>query len=202
MTIKSCPPSDFFRRLRVHKTSINQFLSLGKGVWLLSEMAGNIGDQLIWRGTERLLDGLPLEFERITCSEINGEKTQYNNDTLVIPGSEAFNKNFHEWLPQLVLKASNQFGRVVILPSEYEPDFPVVFSALSQPNVFPFARDSYSYNLVKLFSQVSLSLDPALYAIDFETATRKITPSNNLVGFANRCKQFVDASWSAARSNE
>ncbi len=155
---------------------------MGKGVWLLSEMAGNIGDHLIWRGTERLLDGLPLEFERVRCSEINGEKTQYNNnnDTLVIPGSGAFNKNFHGWLPQLVLKASNQFGRVVILPSEYEPELPVVFSALSQPNVFPFARDSYSYNQVKLFTQVSLSLDPALYAFDFETATRKIAPSNNL----------------------
>jgi exopolysaccharide biosynthesis predicted pyruvyltransferase EpsI len=179
MTDKSCIPSDIFRRLRVHKTSINQFLSMGKGVWLLSEMAGNVGDHLIWRGTERLLDGLPLKFERISCSEINDEKTQYNNDTLVIPGSGAFTKNFHEWLPQLVLKASNQFGQVVILPSEYEPELPVVFSALSQPNVFPFARDSYSYNQVKLFTQVSMSLDPALYAFDFEAATRKIASSNN-----------------------
>lgn len=180
MTIKSCLPSHFLRRLRAHKTSINQFLGLGKGVWLLSEMPGNVGDHLIWRGTERLLDGLLLNFERMGCSEINGEKTQYNNDTLVIPGSGAFTKNFHEWLPQLVLKASNQFGQVVILPSEYEPEIPVVISALSQPNVFPFARDSYSYNQVKLITQVSLSLDPALYAFDFETATKKIAPDNNL----------------------
>ena len=78
-----------------------------------------------------------------------------------------------------MLKASNQFGQVVILPSEYEPELPVVFSALSQPNVFPFARDSYSYNQVKLFTQVSMSLDPALYAFDFEAATRKIASSNN-----------------------
>lgn len=180
MTDKSCLPSDIFRRLRAHKTSINQFLSMGKGVWLLSEMAGNVGDHLIWRGTERLLDGLPLKFQRISCSEINGEKTRYNNDTLVIPGSGAFTKNFHEWLPQLVLKASIQFRQVVILPSEYEPEIPVIFAALSQPNVFPFARDSYSYNQVKFMSQVSLSLDPALYAFNFEVPTRKRASDNNL----------------------
>lgn len=94
VTHKRCLPSDIFRRLRVHKTSINQLLSMGKGVWLLSEMAGNVGDHLIWRGTERLFDGLLLKFQRISCSEINGEKTQYNNDTLVIPGSWAFTRNF------------------------------------------------------------------------------------------------------------
>lgn len=180
MTTKICPPADIFRRLRAQKASINQFLSMGKGVWLLSDMAGNIGDHLIWCGTERLLEGLPFKVERISCSEINGERTQYNNDTLVIPGSGAFTKNFHEWLAQLVLKASNQFRQVVILPSEYEPEIPVISAALSQPNVFPFARDSYSYNQVKLMSQVSLSLDPALYAFDFEAATRKTTSDDNL----------------------
>lgn len=179
MIVKGSPPADIFRRLRLHKFLINQFLGTGKAAWLLTEMAGNIGDHLIWRGTERLLDGLPLKVECISCSEINGEKTKYNNDTLVIPGNAALTKDFHEWLPQLVLKASNQFRQVVILPSEYDPEIPVVFAALSQPNVFPFARNSYSYNQVKLISQASLRLDLALYAFDFEAATRETASDNN-----------------------
>lgn len=79
-----------------------------------------------------------------------------------------------------MLRASSQFRQVVILPSEYEPEIPVVFAALSQQNVFPFARDCHSYNQVKLLSQVSFCLDPALSDFNFEIAARKRASDNNL----------------------
>ena len=80
----------------------------------------------------------------------------------MIPGSGALTSKWHEWLPGLVLSASKVFERIVILPSEYEHQVPIVQEALLQKNVFPFAREVESYAKIKAYGKAELALDLAL----------------------------------------
>ena len=130
-------------------------------------MPGNVGDQLILAGTERLLEAENIEFHRVGFSDVGQGSPDWSEATLVVPGSGSMTHFWHEWLPATVKTASKFFDRVVILPSEYEPDVGVVGEALSISNVFPFAREVGSYGRIKQLGHADLALDPALYAFDF-----------------------------------
>jgi hypothetical protein len=80
-----------------------------------------------------------------------------------IPGSGAFDRRWHEWLPDTVLAASNNFGRVIILPSSYDVSVPVVARSLSQRNVYPFAREATSYSAIKHLNHAALCFDCATF---------------------------------------
>jgi exopolysaccharide biosynthesis predicted pyruvyltransferase EpsI len=157
---------DFESWMRKHQESIAHFLHPTSPIYLLTEMQGNVGDQLIWAGTERMLCMSGLTFNRLTVQQLK-EKIHKTPGTLVVPGSGAFVDRWHEWLPDLIIFASPLFDRIVILPSQYDPNVPIVKKALQLENVFPFARDAHSYSKIKVFGKASLSLDPALWTIDF-----------------------------------
>lgn len=133
-------------------------------VYLLSGMPGNIGDHLIWIGTETLLHAERIEFRRVTVDEVRIISRKQSAGTLVVPGSGAMTKNWHEWLPATIEVASKLFEKVVVLPSQYETAVGEVCTALSQPNVFAFARDAESYRLAREYGRAALALDPALWA--------------------------------------
>jgi exopolysaccharide biosynthesis predicted pyruvyltransferase EpsI len=157
---------DFESWMRKHQESIAHILHPTSPIYLLTEMQGNVGDQLIWAGTERMLCMSGLTFNRLTVQQLK-EKIHKTPGTLVVPGSGAFVDRWHEWLPDLIIFASPLFDRIVILPSQYDPNVPIVKKALQLENVFPFARDAHSYSKIKVFGKASLSLDPALWTIDF-----------------------------------
>lgn len=146
------------------------FLRSSPPVHLLSEMPGNIGDHLIWRGTENLLQAEGIDFRRVTVDEVRSGARERSAGTLVVPGSGALTRHWHEWLPATIEAASSLFEKVVVLPSEYDTGVSEVRDALSQPNVFAFAREAESYGLVKAYGRAALGLDPALWAFNgFET---------------------------------
>ena len=151
---------EFHKRLIDYRPVLVSLL-LGREVSLLSNMPGNFGDQLIYQGTEVLLSSMNVPFTQVGVQKI----PETTGDLLVIPGSGAWTASHHEWLPELVLKASCSFKSIVILPSAFDPNVELVAEALSLKNVFPFAREDNSYNRVKTFAKIELGFDPALYAL-------------------------------------
>jgi exopolysaccharide biosynthesis predicted pyruvyltransferase EpsI len=143
-------------------------------------MPGNIGDHLIWLGTERLLGLENVSYTNISVTEVKSRITSFTqNATLIVPGSGALTSLFNEWLPETIEQASKLYERVVILPSEYEPNVPSVQRALERSNVFSFAREAVSYGKIKVYGKAALSLDPALWAFDFVHETKKDVGDNN-----------------------
>jgi hypothetical protein len=171
----------FLSRLRQYQRAFGNFMRTKGPLFLLSEMPGNIGDHLICLGTERLLGLENLLHTKISVTEVKLKiQGLPKNATLIVPGSGALTSLFNEWLPETIEEASKLFGRVFILPSEYEPDVPSVRRALMCSNVFTYARETVSYGKIKVYGKAALSLDPALWAFDFLNETRKDTGDKNL----------------------
>jgi exopolysaccharide biosynthesis predicted pyruvyltransferase EpsI len=159
-----------FNRLATYADSIGSYLRAEPHLFLLSDMPGNVGDLLIWEGTQSLLKNQSINFEYISVKNVFDDLTNYSESTLVIPGSGAMTSRWHEWLPATVIAASTHFKKVVILPSEYEPEVEIVHRALSLKNVWAFAREEKSYRKIKQYGRAAIALDPALYAFEFERA--------------------------------
>lgn len=155
-------------------------------VLVLSDLPGNIGDRLIWAGTDVLLETAGIRARRVPVVAMSRMTTR--NACLVVPGSGALTSIWHEWLPALVAKAADRCARVVILPSEFDDSVPVVAGALARPNVFAFARDPVSYARIRRFGRAVLAFDPALYTTRLpgpETAVSPLHPGvpRRLVAF-------------------
>lgn len=160
---------NFSLRLDRYRYELKAILSASKHLVLLEGMPGNVGDHLIWNGTRRLLSQIGASYNTVSVSDVSKDGLASPDGTLVIPGSGAFTKSFNEWLPDLVNAAAKRFERVLILPSQYETKVESVRQALSNPNVFPIARDLQSFSEIRSFGRSGLALDPALYAIDLES---------------------------------
>lgn len=163
------PRLHFADRRRAYAATIADYLRGCPGLCLLTGMPGNAGDQLIWAGTRRLLETHGIEVVHYPVEAVATTGRAIDR-TLLVPGSGAWVALWHEWLPALVSAASTRFGRVVVLPSQFDPRVPVVAEALRQPNVVVFAREVPSYRAVKVFGRAVLAMDLALYAWDFELA--------------------------------
>ena len=158
-------------RERAHHygVAIHSYLRQDGPIFLLAEMKGNIGDRLILHGTERLLSAHAITYDRLPVAALAQTPDRLVGATLVVPGSGAWTTRWHEWLPDLVLLASAHADRVVVLPSSFDISVPVVARALSQPNVHPICREPRSFRQLRTRGRAALALDPALYAIDFQT---------------------------------
>jgi exopolysaccharide biosynthesis predicted pyruvyltransferase EpsI len=161
-TLKS---ATFLQRIEAYRQTMCSYIHQLGPIKLLTELYGNIGDHLIWAGTEDLLNSRQIIFLKFPMSNFNsmGDTQKFPGETLIIPGSGAFVTFWHEWLPALVIKAAKVFDRVVILPSGYDASVPIVGEALAQKNVFAFAREPRSYSEIKRFGQSALAFDPALF---------------------------------------
>jgi exopolysaccharide biosynthesis predicted pyruvyltransferase EpsI len=157
------------KRLSAYGSSLAEFLRTKGPLSLLSEMPGNIGDHLIWSGTQRFLEKERIDFTNIPVNQVLDKRNFLSNQTLVVPGSGAMTSLFNEWLPQTITDASNVYGEVVILPSEFETEVTTVQNCLLLANVYPFARDADSYGKIKQLGKAGLGLDLALWAFDFRT---------------------------------
>jgi exopolysaccharide biosynthesis predicted pyruvyltransferase EpsI len=155
------PPLSFRARACEYRRLLCSHVADGGPVHLLTGMPGNIGDQLIWAGTEDLLRSAAIGFGRLDVGDV--EAFQASEGSLVIPGSGALTRLWHEWLPDLVLRASRRFRRVVLLPSQYDASVGIVAEALAQPNVYAFAREARSYREVSRFGRAAPAFDPAIY---------------------------------------
>jgi len=170
----------FSQRLANYADGIGDYLRAMQHVFLLSDMPGNIGDHLIWAGTERLLAQQGIHFERISRMNVEEVSNAFRDSTLVVPGSGALSHDWHEWLPKTVITAARQFKTVIILPSEYEPTVEIVHSALELRNVWAFARDAYSFVKIKRYGRAAIAPDLALFAYKFKVLDNSFRSDGNL----------------------
>lgn len=131
-------------------------------VRLLTQMPGNTGDHLIWSGTEALLNAAGIPFGRLSVMDATAHS--FPDECLIVPGSGALTRAWHEWLPALIIGAAARFRSVVILPSQYDASVDVVAEALAKPNVHAYAREAASYVAARPFGRASPAFDPALYS--------------------------------------
>jgi hypothetical protein len=152
---------EFYARRSAHRDKLLAYLGEQHDLHLLTEMRGNMGDQLIWPGTRDLLDSGQVPYSTTTLGEVG--EAAHPLSTLLIPGSGAFDQRWHEWLPDTVCTAARDFGKVVILPSSFDPAVPIVAKCLALHNVHAFAREERSHRSIESLARASLSLDCAIY---------------------------------------
>jgi exopolysaccharide biosynthesis predicted pyruvyltransferase EpsI len=157
---------DFQARKALYKESLLHFLAQQSDLCLLTNIPGNIGDHLIWAGTEDLLACGRIPYTSILLKNI--QDIHLPRGTLLVPGSGALTKSYHEWLPATVIEASRRFHKVILLPSRYEVTVPIVAECLSQQNVYAFARETRSYRSVKNMGRAALSFDCVVYYHGFD----------------------------------
>ena len=173
----------FETRRALYRESLVAFLAAQPDRCLLTQMPGNIGDHLIWAGTRDLLQSAGLTYATLDVSSVRDlagdDARTMERATLLVPGSGALTRHRHEWLPRAVLRASRAFGKVVILPSTFDPAVPIVARCLSQPNVYPFAREVRSYRAIKALGRAALSIDCAVYFDGFATRDSRMQPGGD-----------------------
>jgi hypothetical protein len=164
--------------------SLARFLVHQHAVYLFTGMQGNIGDHLIWAGTEHVLAAHGVPATPIGLEAVHGE---HRPGCLVIPGSGAFSALFNEWLPDLVVRLAPLFDHVLIAPSAFDPEVPCVHRAMSCPNVIGLARDADSYRRISAFGRANLGLDLALHQPSFDPSlTPKTSPRSGTTLVAMR----------------
>ncbi|MFN9620795.1 MAG: polysaccharide pyruvyl transferase family protein [Synechococcaceae cyanobacterium] len=155
----------FPERLDLYGQALARWLIARGPLRLIVRMPGNIGDHLIWRGCCDLFERHGVHAERIDHRQ--ALDAPHPDATLVIPGSGALTRLWHEWLPALIQRAAAQYRNVVVLASDYDPDVPEVAEALALPNVWAIARQPLSYAAIRPFGRAVLLPDPALWCRRF-----------------------------------
>jgi exopolysaccharide biosynthesis predicted pyruvyltransferase EpsI len=135
----------------------------------LTDLPGNIGDHLIWAGTVDFLESHQIKFKEISISELS--RTEFINGCLLVPGSGALTTHFHEWLPETIKAASERFSKVIILPSQIEPEVVKIKTILKLANVVFFTREVKSFARTKDFARIGLGIDLALFSKKFDRIT-------------------------------
>lgn len=118
---------------------------------------GNAGDELIWEGTRRLLDGhvyREIDLEEL-CSAGGG--------TALLCGAGAFCRTYNEYMPEALAIAELRFERVIVLPSSFEVEEDRVRDALLQSRATVFARERESYLRISGLCDARLAHDCAFY---------------------------------------
>jgi GT2 family glycosyltransferase/exopolysaccharide biosynthesis predicted pyruvyltransferase EpsI len=121
---------------------------------------GNLGDELIRAGTHRLL-GTNV-FREIGVDDL----PCCSGDTVLLPGSGAFCRPYHEWMPRALAIAELRFDRVIVLPSSFDVGEDSVRHALQRTSATVFAREAVSLRRVEGFCRARFAHDCAFF-LDF-----------------------------------
>jgi GT2 family glycosyltransferase/exopolysaccharide biosynthesis predicted pyruvyltransferase EpsI len=141
------------QRSREHLLEVigdNRKLTLVRGL-------GNVGDELIRAGTERLLEAHP--FDEIGLDDLPGS----SGDTVLLPGSGAFCRPYHEWMPRALAIAELRFDRVIVLPSSFDVGEDSVRDALRRTSATIFAREPESLRRIEGLCRARLAHDCAFF---------------------------------------
>jgi GT2 family glycosyltransferase/exopolysaccharide biosynthesis predicted pyruvyltransferase EpsI len=118
---------------------------------------GNLGDGLIAAGTHALLEG--RVYREVSVDELPSS----SGDTLLLPGSGAFCRPYHEWMPRALAIAELRFDRVIVLPSSFDPAEDVVRSVLQRSRATVFAREAESLRRISGLCRARLAHDCAFF---------------------------------------
>ncbi len=152
------PAPDKVHRERLADTRARLLESVGPpGDVTFVRTLGNLGDQMIWAGTRRLLAGLMArEVDVFEAARLRGR-------TAVLSGGGAWCRPFHEILPRLLPVIEERFERVVVFPSSFDLEVDEVRDALSRSRAKVFARESESYRQLAGICDTELALDASFF---------------------------------------
>ena len=118
---------------------------------------GNLGDALIAAGTAELLaDHVYREVDLEGLCSAEG-------DTVVLQGSGAFCRPYHEVMPRALAVAELRFRRVIVLPSSFDTAEETVRDALARSRAIVFARERVSASKLVSLCDVRLAHDCAFF---------------------------------------
>ena len=126
---------------------------------------GNVGDELIWAGTRRLL--ADVAYREVGIGELDG----VSGHTVLLSGGGAWSQPYHELLPEILGALDASFERVVVLPSSFDLEVPSVRRALARTRGVVFAREPVSYRLISRVCRAQLACDCAFF-FDFVSYRR------------------------------
>lgn len=118
---------------------------------------GNRGDELIWAGTRRLIDGhvyREIDYEELPSA---------SGELAVIAGGGAWGRRFNEIMPEVLAIAELRFDRVIVFPSTFEVAEDRVRDALKDSNATVFARELESYRQISGLCRARLAHDGAFF---------------------------------------
>jgi GT2 family glycosyltransferase/exopolysaccharide biosynthesis predicted pyruvyltransferase EpsI len=150
------PPASHLEHLERSRTAILEAIGEHPDLAFVRGV-GNWGDELIWAGTRRLLDG--LVYREIGVDELPSAI----GHTVVICGGGAFCHPFHEFMPQVLAVAELRFERVIVLPSSFDTAADPVRSALSRSSAIVFAREHESFRRIQPLCDARLAHDTAFF---------------------------------------
>jgi GT2 family glycosyltransferase/exopolysaccharide biosynthesis predicted pyruvyltransferase EpsI len=168
---------------------------------------GNIGDQLIYAGTRRLLSG--IEYKEVSILNLAGIK----GELALIAGGGAWCGPYHDMPGHLPL-VEERFRRVIVLPSSFDASVASVRHALAQTKALVFAREAVSYEQIRGLCQAELAHDCAFffdyapyklpgqgllnaYRSDLEAARHRLPADNNDISIT--CESVDEWLWTIAR---
>jgi len=137
---------------------------------------GNHGDELIWAGTRRLLEG--HVYREVGIDDVAAAR----GHTALISGSGAFCQPFHELLPHVLAIAEMRFERVVVLPSSFDTSVDAVREALRRSQALVFARERESFRRIQSLCAARLAHDCAFF-FDYEPFRDDRAASDTLSAF-------------------
>lgn len=125
---------------------------------------GNIGDDLIYAGTRKLLS--EIDYREASLADV----AELSGEVAVVAGSGAFCGTYPQmvrYLPEI----EKRFARVIVLPSSFDVTITEVRSALETSKAFFFAREQRSFSAIASFCDCDLAHDAAFY-FDFSPYQR------------------------------
>jgi GT2 family glycosyltransferase len=126
---------------------------------------GNRGDELIWAGTRQLLAN--RDYREVDLAGL----CAVTGNTVLLSGSGAFCRPFHELMPRALAVCGLRFERVIVLPSSFDPSDDEVREALAHTRATVFAREPESYRQIAPLCDASLAHDCAFF-FDFSPYRR------------------------------
>jgi len=81
----------------LYRDALLSFIRKESDLYLLTDMPGNIGDHLICAGTTELLVSGNIQFKDMPVGDVANATRK--RGTLLIPGSGAFDRRWHECCP-------------------------------------------------------------------------------------------------------
>jgi GT2 family glycosyltransferase len=118
---------------------------------------GNVGDLLIAAGVRALLADRvyrEVDLDGMCCA---------TGHTVLLSGSGAFSRDYHELMPRALAVAGLRFERAIVLPSSFDPGEDIVREALSLTEATVFAREPESFRRIVSLCDARLAHDCAFF---------------------------------------
>lgn len=127
---------------------------------------GNLGDDLIYAGTRKLLAG--ASYTEVEAKKLKGAR----GHTALLSGGGAWSRAFHKHLPHVLPELEKRFERVIVMPSSFDVSVDSVRDALERTEALVFARELESYRQIRDLCDADIAHDCAFY-FDFEPYKRR-----------------------------